>query len=112
MKIAEYNNIKKHIFEHMAVEDLAENIKACKNRREIATTWHAAHQMAQDGFFNCYYSQVLETLKDIYGKDYKEETYKTKDGSLRWKNDEPYCWTVYKAKIASAVEQMERKGEL
>ena len=112
MRTAEYNNYKKHILEYMEAEDIKANIEAFKERRDCPTTWKAGEMMTQDGFFACYYSQVIEVLKEIYGKDYKAETYETKNGDLRWKNGEAYCWTIYKAKIARTIETMERKGEL
>ena len=112
MRTAEYNKFKSHILEYMEAEDIREQIKQYKAHRNCATTWQAGEQMAQDGCFACYYSQVLAELKDIYGEDYKAETYETKSGDLRWKNGEAYCWTIYKAKIARTIETMERKGEL
>lgn len=112
MRTAEYNKFKAHILEYMEAEDLKENIKAYKERRDCPTTWKAGEMMTQDGAFACYYSQVLAVLKDIYGEDYKAETYETKAGDLRWKNGEAYCWTIYKSKIARTIEMMERKGEL
>lgn len=69
-------------------------------------------QMVQDGCFDCYYDSVIDTLKTVYGDDFKEDVYFTKDGSYRWKNDECYCWTVYKHKVALTIETMEKKGLL
>ena len=68
--------------------------------------------MVQDGCFDCYYDSVISTLKAVYGDDFKEDVYFTKDGSYRWKNDECYAWTVYKHKVALTIETMEKKGLL
>jgi len=112
MRTVEYNKFKAHILEYMEAEDIREQIKAYKERRDCPTTWKAGEQMVQDGCFACYYSQVLSALKDIYGDEYRYETYETKSGDLRWKNGEVYCWTVYKAKIARTIALMEQKGEI
>ena len=112
MRTAEYNKFKSHILDYMEAESIRKQIKQYKAHGKCATTWEAGQQMAQDGFFACYYSQVLNEFKNIYGEEYKPEIYETKSGDLRWKNGEAYCWTVYKAKIARTLETMERKGEL
>lgn len=112
MKKIEYENFKKHILDYMSVEDLKETLKTYRNLVHCDYTYVKAKQMVQDGCFACYYADVLDILKSIYGDDYKEDVYFTKDGELRWKNDECYCWTVYKHKIALTIETMEKKGEL
>lgn len=112
MKISEYNKFKTEILEYMDIEDLKENLKNYKSFKNIYSTYQAGAQMVQDGCFACYYSQVLATLKDVYGTDYKAEAYETKDGQLRWKNGEAYCWTVYKHKMALTIETMEKKGDI
>ena len=75
MRTQEYQNYKSHILNYMTKEDLKANLNNIK-----ADTWHAAYKMAEDGFFACYYNQVLEAFKDIYGEDYKATTYETKSG--------------------------------
>lgn len=113
MRTAEYNKFKSHILEYMDKQELAETLANYKTLRESnGTTWGAGQTMVQWGCFACYYSQVIEALKEIYGEEYKPEIYETKAGDLRWKNGEAYCWTIYKAKIARTLETMERKGEL
>lgn len=62
--------------------------------------------LVRDGFFNCYLSQVLDTLKEVYGDEYKPETYLTKNGDLKYRNGEPYCWTIYINKMAMAIKKM------
>lgn len=112
MKKVEYEKFKEHILGSMDIEDLKANLQSEKTRCYCDCTYTKAKQMVQDGFFECYYAGVIEVLKDIYGDDFKEDVYFTKDGELRWKNDECYCWTVYKHKIALTIETMEKKGEL
>lgn len=113
MRTAEYNKFKQHILDYMEIEELRENLNNYKRiEHRNSNTWDAAVNMVQEGCFACYYWQVLEALKNVYGDDYKPEIYETKTGELRWKNGEAYCWTVYKAKIARTIEMMERKGEI
>lgn len=111
MKIAEYNKFKSHILDSMSVEDIKSTLESYGKCYKLGSTYLRAKQMAQDGCFACYYDSVIEVLKDVYGDDFKESTYFTKDGDYRWKNDECYCWTVYKHKVALTIETMERKGE-
>lgn len=109
----EYRKYKAHIYNHMDPEDLKANIEQYRTLRESnGTVWGAAQTMVQWGCFDCYFSQVLDTLKYVYGDDYDESKYLTKKGELRYKNGECYCWTIYKAKIARTIEIMLRKGEI
>lgn len=112
MKLAEYEKYKDHILEYMKIEDLKADLESYSKQRGLDTTYLRAKQMVQDGFFECYYQGVMEALEGIYGDDFKRETYENKDGYLKWKNDECYCWTVYKHKVALTIETMEKKGLL
>ena len=60
MKIKEYQAYKKHILNYMTVDELKDNLE-CRTPK----------QLIRDGFFNCYFSQVLDTLKEVYGDEYK-----------------------------------------
>jgi len=111
----EYRKYRQHILDHLdgGLEELKDTIKTYKKLRESnGTLWGAVDTMCQYGEFDVYYSQVLETLFEVYGKDYDESKYLTKTGEIRWKNGEAYCWTVYKAKIARTIEIMIKKGEI
>ena len=110
MKLAEYEKFKSHILDSMSSEDIKSTLQSYSKIRGLDTTYLRAKQMAQDGCWECYYDGVIEVLKDVYGDDFKEDVYFTKDGSYRWKNDECYCWTVYKHKVALTIETMEKKG--
>lgn len=74
--------------------------------------YNAVDTMCQYGCFEVYYHDVLEVLKNVYGDDYDDSKYVTKDGNLRYKNNEVYCWTIYKAKLAKTIEMMYKKGDL
>lgn len=111
----EYRKYRQHILDHMdgSLEKLKNTIKDYKELRESnGTLWGAVDTMCQWGLFDVYYSDVLDTLKDVYGDKFDESKYITKDRQWRFKNNEAYCWTVYKAKIAKTIETMFKKGEL
>ena len=115
MTNTEYRKYRQHILDHMdgSLEKLKNAIKDYKElRKSNNTLWGAVDIMCQYGLFDVYYSDVLGTLKNIYGDKYDESKYLTKNGDIRWKNGEAYCWKVYKAKIAKAIEIMLREGEV
>ena len=56
MKTLEYQAYKKHILQYMTLDDLKANLEH-----------HTPAELARDGFFDCYYAQVLDTLEDVYG---------------------------------------------
>lgn len=115
MTSIEYRKYRQHILDHMDgdLKVLKGTIKAYKELRESnGTLWGAVDTMCQFGVFDVYYSDVLDTLRDVYGDEFDESRYITKDRQWRWKNNEAYIWTVYKAKIAKTIEIMEKKGEL
>lgn len=112
MKKLEYEKFKEHILSSMDIEDLKANLETYGKLSGCDSTYQRAKQMVQYGSFECYFSGVIDVLKDVYGDDFKEDVYFTKDGDYRWKNDECYCWTVYKHKVALTIETMVKKGEL
>ena len=114
MRKLEYEKFKEHILGYMTKEELKEEVEHYKKDLYECggTIFGAASTMCQYGCFDVYYEDCFETLKDIYGDDFNESIYKTKDGDWRWKNNETYCWTVYKAKIARTIYEMYKKGEL
>lgn len=95
MKTLEYQTYKKHILNYMTVDELKANLE-CRTPK----------QLIRDGFFVCYYSQVLDVFKEVYGDEYRPETYLRKDGGIRFKNGEAYCWTVYVNKMALAIKKL------
>lgn len=107
----EYRKFRQHILDHMdgGIEELKNTIRMYKElKKSNNTLWGAVDTMCQYGLFDVYYFDILETLKNIYGDEYDESKYLTKNGGLRWKNGEVYCWKVYKAKIAKTIEIMEK----
>lgn len=114
MKNTEYRKFKEHILDHMeSVEKLSSTIEDYKTLPESeGNFWKTIDTMCQYGLFDVYYDQCLETLKEVYGDEFDESKYITKDRQWRWKNNEAYIWTIYKAKIAKTIETMIKKGEL
>lgn len=115
MKKLEFEKYREHILNHMEgdTHKLAETIEIYKDLRDSnGTLWGAVDTMCQYGLFDVYFSDCLETLKEIYGDEFDENKYITKNREWRWKNNECYLWTVYKAKIAKTIEIMEKKGEI
>jgi putative heme iron utilization protein len=58
--------IRKHILEHMEYKDLkrqAEELK--KYRRDINTNWQVGKQLAEDGFFLVYTSDIEKFLNSL-----------------------------------------------
>ena len=111
----EYRKFRQHILDHMdgSLKKLKDTIRNYKGLRESnGTLWGTVDTMCQFGVFDVYYEDVMETLKNVYGDKFDESKYLTKDRqSYRFKNNEAYCWTVYKAKLAKTIEIMEKKGD-
>lgn len=111
----EYCKFRQHILNHMenSLEELKNIIKIYKSLKETnGTLWGAVNAMCKYNVFDVYYGDVMETLKNVYGDKFDESKYLTEDGQYRVKNNETYCWKVYKAKIFKTIEIMEKKGEL
>lgn len=109
MRKAEFQNYKNIILSHFDDDAKAfvEQVEAYHNKNYKAPTlWHACRQMALDGFFACYYSQVIDDLKAVYGEDFDDTKYFTKAGDLRYKGGDVYAWTVYTSKMATAGEKL------
>ena len=115
MKKIEYEKFKQHILSHE--DDNPKRLKEDLDRYLLlpesnGTLWGAVNTMCQYGCFDVYYRQVMDTLKEIYSDEFNESKYMTKDGQFRLKNNEAYCWVVYKAKVAKAIEMMIKNGEI
>ena len=109
-----YNRFKNCIIlQYMDIKKLSETVKTFTTLRESnGTIYGAGLTMVDYGCFGCYFSTILEELKEVYQSDYNENIYLNKDGSLKYKNGECYAWTIYKHKIALTIEKMSKKGEI
>ncbi len=113
MTNTEYNKFREHILDHMeSIERLREELSNYEKLSSDGTLWNAIDTMCQNGCFDVYYSDCFETLKDVYSDKFDGSKYITKDGHWRWKNNNTYIWTVYKAKITKTIEIMRKKGEI
>ena len=113
MKLKEYQNFKKLIKYYTEGENLSEMLNNYKRvRASMGTTYGAGLLMVQYGEFAIFYKDVIKDLAKIYGDEFNLERYYTKNKELKYRDGECYAWTVYKHKIARALETMVRKGEL
>lgn len=111
MRKAELQNYKKLIADYYdgreidGADSLAEMLKAEREaaRHPQDTDLQAAMRLVEGGNFGIYYTDIEGDLSEVYGEDYKTETYRTKSGEFRTKHGEVYIWTVYKAKMAQAI---------
>lgn len=75
------------------------------------SNYQKAVRWVEGGGAAVYYDDVYEDLKSIYGEKFKESTYKTKSGDWKYKDGEPYVWTIYKAKLAKAIaDELDKEG--
>lgn len=58
------------------------------------------------GCFTVSNYDVLDLFKKLYGKEYKEDKYLRKNGELRYRDDSPVIWIVYKDKMAFAISKL------
>ena len=74
------------------------------------SNYQKAKRSVEAGNFGISYDDCYRDLKSIYGKQFKESTYLTKDGEYKYRDGEPYVWTIYKAKIAKALaDEMDKE---
>lgn len=87
------------------VDNLAEMLKTNREaaRHPQDTDIQASMRLVEGGDFGIYYVDIEGDLAEVYGEDYKAETYRTKSGEFRTKHGEVYLWTVYKVKMAQAI---------
>ena len=116
MKNIEFRKFREHILSYYeegikALEEDISRYKVCIPESG-GTTWGAVNTMCQWGVFDVYYSQCFGTLAEVYGDEFDESKYLTKDRQWRYRNGECYVWTVYKDKICRTIEMMVKKGEL
>ena len=111
MRKAELNNYKKLIanyYDGREFDDAASLADKLKLNREAArqpqdSDMQAAMRLVEGGDFAIYYTELEADMCEVYGDDYKPEIYRTQSGEFRVKHGEVYIWTVYKAKMAQAI---------
>ena len=113
MRKLEYEKFKEHVLSfYESPKELSDEIAHYKTALNINSLFNAIDTMCQYGCFEIYYADILDDFKKVYGDEYDESKYLTKKGEVRFKNNEAYCWTIYKAKVARTIYEMYKKGEL
>lgn len=69
------------------------------------SNFRKAQRLVEGGLFGVYYDDAFNGLKEIYGDDFNPDIYLNKDGSYKYKDGEPYVWTIYKNKLAMALSR-------
>jgi hypothetical protein len=67
------------------------------------SNFRKALRAVEGGDYAISYDDAFNELKDVYGDSFNPDVYLNKDGSYKYKNGEPYVWTVYKNKLAMAL---------
>lgn len=64
------------------------------------SNFRKAQRLVEGGSLGVSIDDAFNGLKSVYGDDFNLDIYLNKDGSYKYKNGEPYVWTVYKNKLA------------
>ena len=67
------------------------------------------YNFVRGGGLGISYFDAENDLRKVYGESFDKDVYYTKKGDLRWRNGEPYIWTVYANKFGKALEEMRKK---
>lgn len=86
--------------ERGGIEGAIADAEAGADPREDFSSFAKARRLVENGNFGVSYDDAFNDLKSIYGDDFNPDIYLNKDGSYKYKNGEPYVWTVYKNKLA------------
>ena len=100
----EFNKWKEYILSDTDEDALFENIKAGADPRD--SFWGAIKRYVQNGNFACYYTDMLDALKDIYGENFDESRYVNKDNSWKFAGNDYKVVKVYEAKMVLALEKI------
>lgn len=109
MKKTEYNKIKEYIMEFYegGIKDLKAEVEHYKELPEThGLAYQAGLKMVEYGNFACYFGNVLDIMAEWYGDEFDETRYINKDETWKYKNGECYIWSVFKHKMAMAIEKM------
>lgn len=85
------------IDEDFTKEDLKKQVDCLINNRVNVLPYHAGAEMVQGGYFDCYYSQVAETMANWFDCTVAEIW-------AYYKNNEQKLWTTYKHIMAKNIE--------
>lgn len=112
MRKAEFSKIKNHILDFFDgdFEELKKQFEVCLKQEKNA--YKVGEEMVSHGLFEVYFEDAEKFLRELYGENFDEKIYKTKNGEFRYKNGEVYVWTIYANKIAKAIEKMIKEAGL
>lgn len=87
--------------EDNGLDGALENAKAAGYPND--SNFRKALRAVEGGDYAISYDDAFNELKDVYGDSFNPDIYLNKDGSYKYKNGEPYVWTVYKNKLAMVL---------
>lgn len=102
--------------EERGFEGILEDAKA--GERPSDSNYQKALHWVESGGAGVSYYDAYRDLKEIYGDNFKPETYLTKggdedNGDWKYRDGEPYVWTIYKAKLAKVVaDEMDKRDNM
>lgn len=109
MQKAEFLKIENHILDFFDGDEKL--LLECYNPK-TENAFEFGRRLVNHGFFGVYFEDAEDFLKELYGENFDEKIYKTKNGEFRYKNGEVYVWTVYTNKIAKVIEKMIKEAGL
>lgn len=98
-----YKDLIKDSYDERGIEGAIEDAHAAGLDND--SNFRKAQKLVEGGSLGVSINDAYEGLKSIYGDDFKESTYLNKDGSWKYKDGEPYVWTIYKNKLAMALSK-------
>lgn len=109
---AEFLKIENHILDFFDgdFEKFKKQFEVFLEKEENA--YRVGEIMVSRGFFEVYFEDAENFLKELYGENFDENIYRTKNCEFRYKNGEVYVWTVYKNKLAKVIEKMFKEAGL
>lgn len=106
MRKAEFLRVKEHILSFYDSDDYEKDFILLHYNSKIENAFDFGRRLAREGWFLEYFEDAENFLRELYGENFDEKIYRTKNGEFRYKNGEVYVWTVYANKIAKAIEKM------
>ena len=93
-----YDDLIKDYYEDDGIEGALRDAQAAAWPGD--SNFRKAQRLVEGGSLGVSIDDAFNGLKSIYGDDFNPNVYLNKDGSYKYKNGEPYVWTIYKNKIA------------
>ena len=100
------------------LDGVFEDVEAGADPHYDHTNFQKAKRWLESGGGAVSYYDAYKTLKDLYGENFKPETYLTKggdedNGDWKYKDGQPYVWSIYLAKFAKAIaDEMDKRENM